>query len=273
LVAAGSASGTTTLSSPPTTAPLSAAQLATEYLRALGPANNSITKAEKELRALSITASPASVEAIVVPLRARLAPLEDLLNGVPTSSGPPPPPAHPVSLASLGQPTIVEQEGAKASPNPGWGTRSYSTVNTETIVKTSPDPPMTMAGKQYSGVQVDSDNEVPSLQELTWRFGTARTFTADIGLDSSSSSASVVLGFVTVQGQLADPTGFTEVPFSADGSLVTATSPNVPSIPVESGVPTPVSVNVSGIHQLSIILEETSGNGNPTIDIANGEFS
>ncbi len=224
LVAAGSASGTTTLSSPPTTAPLSAAQLATEYLRALGPANNSITKAEKELRALSITASPASVEAIVVPLRARLAPLEHLLNGVPTSSGPPPPPAHPVSLASLGQPTIVEQEGAKASPNPGWGTWSYSTVNTETIVKTSPDPSMTMAGKQYSGVQVDSDNEVPSLQELTWRFGTARTFTADIGLDSSSVLLVLVLRESpnVLRPRTSSPPGARRLPnWSASGSLRT----------------------------------------------------
>jgi hypothetical protein len=257
----GGASGATATSP-------SAAQLATEYLTALGPANAAIVKAETKLRALPLTATLAQVQAVVAPLKGKLAALEALTNG--TTTAPPPPPSGSVSLASLGQPVGVLFWNPAANPNPGWGT--WSSVQVDSCLVTNLNAVMTMAGRHYTGVQsAPNCGTSPYVAELTWRFGTARSFSADIGLDTTSPSTSITLGFVSVIGALAAPTGLQEIPFTANGQKVAASGPGtVPSIPVYSGVPTPVTVDVVGLHELTIIFEVNGSN--PVLDFANAGF-
>jgi hypothetical protein len=83
------------------TAP-SGADLAQQYLAAMGPASSAISIAEGKLEKLPVTASVAQVRAIVAPLGPALAKLE-ALNSATTSSSPTSGPG----LESLGRPSIV----------------------------------------------------------------------------------------------------------------------------------------------------------------------
>ncbi len=254
----------------------SAAQVAQSYIAAIGPANAELTKVDAELKALSITATYAQVASIVKPLGSALKPLEALAGAAgkkPTPNEPTPvptttQPGSTVQLSSLGAPVGVVLYSQDTST--GWG--SWGAYGVNPCVVTNLSAAMTMGGKHYTGVQsATTCNQNPEVIELTWRFGTARTFTASIGLDSSSPSTSVTLGFVTVVGTLAAPSGLKEVPFMADGQPVKpATVGGVPSIPIYSGVPTPVKVDVAGLHDLTIIYEVSGPN--PIVDFANATF-
>jgi hypothetical protein len=127
---------------------------------------------------------------------------------------------------------------------------------------------MTMAGVGYSGMQLVGPSCAAGsvLYEASWHFGTAQSFTADIGLDSASTRPSVTMGFVSPVGTLAHPTAWKPVPFTADG-----TPAGSGGVPVTTGVPTPVNVNLRGIHELTVLF--LVDGPSPMIDLANGEFS
>ena len=61
------------------------AELASSYIAAIGPANAALVKAEAQLKALSMGASSAQVDAIVAPLGRALKPLEALIASAKTT--------------------------------------------------------------------------------------------------------------------------------------------------------------------------------------------
>ena len=67
------------------------AELASSYITAIGTANAALTKADAQLKALTMTATPAQVNAIVAPLGPALKPLEALVASTktPVTSQPP----------------------------------------------------------------------------------------------------------------------------------------------------------------------------------------
>ncbi len=242
-----------------------ASQLAGEYLKALGPVNMAIAKVETSLKSLPATASSADVEADVAPLQSKIAALQALL----TQTRYPTTPGGRLSLAALGPPVVVEFAGT-AGPSTAnfpapWGTWHVHVTNPCFVGKVT--SAMTMAGAHYSGLQLRGPSCAASteLYEATWHFGTAQSFAAEIGLDSSGPRPSVTMGFVATGGPLDHPTVWMPLPSSADGTPITTGA-----VTVASGVPTPLTVDVAGIHELTMLL--LVDGPSPIIDIANGVF-
>ena len=255
----------------------SAAQVATEYLNALGPANVAIVKALAALKALPLTATLGQVLAIVAPLKGKIAVLETLFAGAPQPG--PTPTTGDISLNSLGAPVGVEfwYPTNPANPASEWGVgwNSFAPIDASAgsgCYATHTSKTMTMAGQRYTGLQLTPGNPTssdcsPSLKllEFAWHFGNASYFTGDIGLDTTSQSTSVTMGFVSVVGTLDHPSAFKPVPFSEDGTPVPSGNS-----PLASGEPTSVRVDLAGIHQLTVLF--LVNGANPIIDFANGEF-
>lgn len=241
----------------------SAAHLAAQYLGDLRPANAVIAKAETALRALPPSATTAQVEAVLGPLKKQLRALEATFGDPTTSSS-----SAGNTLARLGPPTVVQFEHSaqptRSYPAP-WGRWLDSAVNPCFIGRASTS--LTMAGTRYEGVQLlgHTCGSGDVLYEVTWHFGAALSFNADIGLDVTSPTSAVTMGFATVVGTLNDPTAWKAMRFTADGTPVTSGA-----VSLASGVPTPVKVNLTGTHMLTLLL--LVDGSSPVIDIANGDF-
>jgi hypothetical protein len=195
----------------------SGADLAQQYLAALGPAGTAISTAEAKLKALPITASVAQVKAVVAPLPKALGPLEALVK----SSAPSPTGA---SLQSLGNPTIVGQSGVKCN--------SYSTR--------ASGGHLVIGGVEYQdGFQmIGSQNCLERYAGYTWQIGKKYTsLTAQVGYDLNNSCTGSTVKFL---GNGSEP-----LPFTSNGHLRE-------SLPIPATGLASVSVNVTGQTQLTV---------------------
>lgn len=243
------------------------AQLALQYLDALKPVNATIAQVESALKKLPASATAGRVESVVAPLQGKLAPLEGLLTSGQSQS-----PTHPgglTLLTSLGLPVVMEfydGPGPSTANKPApWGTWGSSTA--VPCLGAKDTSAMSMAGTRYAGMQLVGPTCAAGsvLYEASWHFGTAQRFTVDVGLDSAGARPSVALGFVNVVGTLAHPTAWRPLNFTADGTPASAGATLV-----TTGVPTTVSVNLSGVHELTALF--LVDGPSPMIDLANGEF-
>jgi hypothetical protein len=195
----------------------SGADLAQQYLAALGPAGTAISTAEAKLKALPITASVAQVQAVVVSLPKALGPLEALIK----SSGPSP---TGTSLQSIGSPTIVGQKGVTCN--------SYSTPAT--------GGHLVIAGTEYpNGFQMVSPQNCTELYAgYTWQIGKKYTsLTAEVGYDANNSCKGSWVKFLG--------NGSTPLPFTSNGRLRE-------TLPIPAAGLASVSVNLSQQTQLTV---------------------
>ena len=241
------------------------AQLALQYLNALKPVDATIAQVETALKALPASATAGRVESVVAPLQGRLNTLEGLLASQQSQS----PPGSLTSLTSLGLPVVMEFYNgpgpATASKPAPWGTWASSTA--VPCLGAKDTSAMTMAGRRYSGLEFVGPTCAAGsvLYEASWHFGTAQRFTVDVGLDSAGTRPSVAMGFVNVVGTLAHPTAWKPVSFTADGTPASSGATLV-----TTGVPTALSVSLSGIHELTALF--LVDGPSPMIDLANGQF-
>jgi hypothetical protein len=195
----------------------SGADLAQQYLAALGPAGTAISTAEAKLKALPITASVAQVQAVVAPLPKALGPLEALIK----TSGPSP---TGTSLQSLGSPTITGQNGEKCN--------SYNTQ--------ASGGRLVIGGTEYQdGFQmISSQNCQEGHAQYTWQIGTKYTsFTAQIGYDLTNSCAGSGVRFLGNNSQ--------RLPFMSNGRITETLT--IPAKGLAS-----VSVNLAHETQLTV---------------------
>jgi hypothetical protein len=196
----------------------SGADLAQQYLAALGPAGTAISTAEAKLKALPITASVAQVQAVVATLPKALGPLEALVkSGAPSPTG--------TSLQSIGSPTVVGQKGVTCN--------SYSTP--------ASGGHLVIGGVEYQdGFQMISPpgcNE--SYAGYTWQIGKKYTsLTAQVGYDLNNSCKGSWMKFLG--------NGSTPLPFTSNGRLRE-------SLPIPAtGL---ASVNVNLTHQTQLTVQ------------------
>ena len=157
----------------------SGADLAQQYLAALGPAGTAISTAEAKLKALPITVSVAQVQAVVAPLPNALGPLEALVK----SSAPGP---KGTSLESLGTPTI----------NPACNSYTTPALGGQLIVNNTPY----RDGFQMIASKPCKKNEYGA--QYTWQIGTKDTdLTAQFGYDLSNSCGGVYIRFLGNNGE------------------------------------------------------------------------
>ncbi len=195
----------------------SGADLAQQYLAALGPAGTAISTAEARLKALPITASVAQVQAVVAPLPKALGPLEALVK-----SGAPSPTR--TSLQSRGSPTIVGQEDVNCN--------GYSTP--------ASGGHLVIAGTEYQdGFQMFGPYHCDEAYAgYTWQIGTKyKSFQAQVGYDLNNSCKGSSVKFL---GNGSDP-----LPFTSNGHLRE-------SLPIPATGLASVSVNLSLQTQLTV---------------------
>jgi len=160
----------------------------------------------------------------------------------------------PSTLAGLGAPT------AGAVPGYGCGGLSYRSVGSGAA--------LTMAGQRYpQGFQLLTDafcgGYGPSAMDTwSWHIGDLfGTFTGAVGLDSTNSLAATLQFLACVPDTGGCPSDGDPLTFYADGQSVTSTNLVV-------GIPTNITMNVTGI--LNLIVETTvSSPGQGTLDFAN----
>jgi hypothetical protein len=177
----------------------SGADLAQHYLAALGPAGRAISTAETQLKALPITASVAQVKAVVASLPTALGPLEALVkSGAPSPRG--------TSLESLGNPTILGQNGLKCS--------SYTTpaLGGQLIVNN------TLFRDGFQMITPAPCYNSERNAEWTWQIGTKYTnLTAQFGYDLSNSCRGLAATLIKFLGNDGEP-----LPFKFNGQFTQA---------------------------------------------------
>jgi hypothetical protein len=205
----------------------SGADLAQQYLAALGPAGTAISTAEAKLKALPITASVAQVQAAVAPLPKALGPLEALIK----SSGPSP---TGTSLQSLGSPTMRSCNQVTA------GAVRYSIG------------PVAFNGKIYQnvlGFAAGSGCYGTSSVAWTWKLpSNSKSLTATVAINPIASHPET-LWFNGSTGR---------IPFTVNGTVVN--SVNIHSTSFAS-----ISISLVGQKLLTVQLSAT-GFGMGTVD-------
>jgi len=153
-----------------------------------------------------------------------------------------PPPAKTMALESLGAPTY--------SSNCGGG--GYESVSGGSTVR--------IGGQTYDRGFELVDVRSGCVDHWIWHIGGLfRTFTALVGIDESDSYPASV-AFVGPNGKF--------LTFSADGQSVTV-------LPLVSGLPTNVTVNIAGNQNFVLVGRGTGGSSSPPahIDVANDALS
>ncbi len=223
----------------------SGADLAQQYLAALGPAGTAISTSEAKLKALPITASVAQVQAVVAPLPKALGPLEALIK----SSGPSP---TGTSLQSLGSPTIVGRNGVKCN--------SYSTP--------ASGGHLVNGGVEYQdGFQMISpQNCNESYAGYTWQIGTKYgSLQAQVGYDLSNSCGRSFVMFLGNSGET--------LPFTSNGQLMeslTIPTKGLASVSVNLTLQTQLTVQV---HFRCFIFGRIGLNSTSHVDLVNDVLS
>ncbi len=205
----------------------SGADLAQQYLAALGPAGTAISTAETKLKALPITASVAQVQAVVASLPKALGPLEALIK----TSGPSP---TETTLQSLGNPTMKFCEQVTR------GAVRYSIG------------PVAFNGKIYQnvlGFAAGSGCYMTSWVAWTWELpSNSKSLTATVAI-SPTSPHPETLWFNGSTGR---------IPFTENGKVVN--SANIHSTSFVS-----ISISLVGQRFLTVQLSST-GFGMGTVD-------
>jgi len=205
--------------------------LVSEWIAALGPADENFPKIEAALKALPITATNAQVATIVAPVAGLVKPIEALLHPVKTTA-----------LEALGAPTY-------SSNCSGGGYESVSGGGT-----------VRMGGQTYDRGFELVDVRTGCVDHWTWHIGGLfQTFTAVVGIDESDTYPASV-AFLGPNGKF--------LTFSADGQSVTV-------LPLVSGLPTNVTVNIAGNQNFVLVGRGTGGSSSPPahIDVANDALS
>ncbi len=216
----------------------SGANLAQQYLSALGPAGTAISNAEAKLKALPITASLAQVEAVVTPLPKALGPLEALIqSSAPSPTG--------TSLQSLGKPTILGQYGVKCNvyTTPASGGR------------------LVVDGTEYkNGFQMTAPITCIEFNaQYTWKIGTKYTsLKAQVGYDVSNACTGSSIRFLGNSGA--------RLPFTSNGRLTETMS--IPAAGLAS-----VSVNLAHQVQLTVQILFKCHTDVSNIDVVNDQLS
>jgi hypothetical protein len=195
----------------------SGADLAQQYLSALGPAGTAISTAEAKLKSLPITATVAQVKAVVAALPRALGPLETLTQGgAPSPTG--------TSLESLGKPTIVGEHGATCNGYTTPASGAHLVV----------DGSEYQDGFQMIGLQICNERYAG----YTWQIPKKYTsFTAQVGYDLNNSCGESWVKFLG--------NGSTPLPFTSNGRL--RESLTIPATGLAS-----VSVNLTLQTQLTV---------------------
>ena len=213
----------------------SGADLAQQYLAALGPAGTAISTAETQLKALPITASVAQVKAVVASLPTALGPLEALVkSGAPSPKG--------TSLESLGTPTT----------KPACNSYTTPALGGQLIVNNTPY----RDGFQMIAPKPCENNENGA--QYTWQIGTKYTdLTAQFGYDLSDSCGEVYIRFLGNNGE--------RLPFKFNGQFTEAVGIRK--------VLQSVSVNLANQTQLTVQIVLNNGPCASYVDIVNDQLS
>jgi len=237
------------------------ADLASSYMAAIGTANAALVKADAKLKALSMGATSAQVNAIVAPLGPALKPLQALIASTKTpvtvpSQGTTTTPVPPTTLSSLGKPTIYAVYENTRVPNPNGKCVAY---------KPAPPTQLNMAGHIYAqGGQFTwtCENDY-NAAGYAWPIPKSQTFTAQVGEELGAAPAGVALSFLGNGKPL---------PFVANGVTVTSLR-----VPLRSSKPVSVTASLTGTTKLTVVLTqvytENSALENYTVDFGNAVFT
>jgi hypothetical protein len=215
----------------------SGADLAQQYLSALGPAGTAIATAEAKLKALPITASVTQVKAVVAPLPEALGPLETLTQGGGSS------PTGP-SLQSLGKPIIDGNYDSQC--------HRYSTP--------ASGAHLIVDGTEYQdGFQVNTScTGDGAYGDYTWEIGAKYTsLKVQVGYDLSNSCVGSAMRFLGNRGEY--------LPFVSNGKMMEAIGIQARGL---------VSMNVSITQQTQLTLRIIPNcNQDSIVDFVNDTLS
>jgi hypothetical protein len=254
------------------------AELASNYIAAIGTANAALVKAEAQLKALPMGATSAQVEASVAQLGPALKPLEALLaaktpGSVPSQQTTTTATLPPTTLASLGAPSIYEiSEGIPSVPaaptvvyvGKTWAPISYGLIKVG--YSSAPPAPLNIDGHTYAqGGQFEwtAGNDYGQVGAYRWNIPASKTFTAEVGQELSRLPADVALSFSGNGKPLS---------FVANGETVTSLH-----IPAKSHPAVAVTVPLAGITKLTVVLtvnpSASASMDNYTVDFGNAVFT
>ncbi|MGP8208348.1 MAG: hypothetical protein ACLQVK_20250 [Acidimicrobiales bacterium] len=212
-------------------------------------------------------ATSAQVNAIVAPLGPALRPLEALIASTKTAvsapSNGPTTTLPPITLSSLGMPTIREwYQGDHNYTSPGVGYK--------------PAPPLTLdiAGQTYAqgGQFTWTIYNNDTADAYTWDIPSAERFSAAVGEQHGAPPAAVNISFLGNGKTLPFVCAGAKPPCPANSGTMTSLR-----IPLPSLKPASITLSLTGVTKLTVLLTEVYAENdlleNYTVDLANAVFT